>query len=85
MPQSRSGRRGWKRNPLPLSGIEHLSPDRPAGSRTLYCLSYRGTVTHTKFTRHQVYTLACSLTRLKLRILAISDAGITHETSPSTI
>jgi hypothetical protein len=27
---------------LPLSGIEPRSPDRPARSQTLYCLSYRG-------------------------------------------
>jgi hypothetical protein len=28
--------------PCPLSGIEPRSPDRPARSQTLYCLSYRG-------------------------------------------
>jgi hypothetical protein len=34
---------GARRNiPLPLSGIEPRSPDRPARSQTLYCLSYRG-------------------------------------------
>jgi hypothetical protein len=44
-PQSRSGRRGLKKNPLPLSGIEPRSPDRPARSQTLYCLSYRGSYT----------------------------------------
>jgi hypothetical protein len=38
--QSRSGRRGYKKN-LPLSGIEPRSPDRAARSQTLYCLSYR--------------------------------------------
>jgi hypothetical protein len=41
-PQSRSGGRGYKKNPLPLSGIEPRLPDRPARSQTLYCLSYRG-------------------------------------------
>jgi hypothetical protein len=40
-PQSRSGRRGQKKSPLPLLGIESRSPDRPARSQTLYCLSYR--------------------------------------------
>jgi hypothetical protein len=34
-PQSRSGRRGKKKN-LPLSGIEPRSPDRLARSQTLY-------------------------------------------------
>jgi hypothetical protein len=38
-PQSRSGRRALKKNPLPLSGIE---PDCPARSQTLYYLSNRG-------------------------------------------
>jgi hypothetical protein len=42
-PQSRSGRRGQKKN-LPLSGIEPRSPDCPARSQTLYCLSYCGSV-----------------------------------------
>jgi hypothetical protein len=28
------------KNPLPLPGIEHRSPGRPARNQTLYCLSY---------------------------------------------
>jgi hypothetical protein len=38
-PQSRSGHRGYRKNPLPLPGIEPRSPGRPARSQTLYCLS----------------------------------------------
>jgi hypothetical protein len=38
-PQSRSGRRGWKKNPFTLPGIEPRS-----SSPTLYCLSYRGSI-----------------------------------------
>jgi hypothetical protein len=41
-PQSRSGHRGYRKNPLPLPGIEPRSPGRPARSQTLYCLSYTG-------------------------------------------
>jgi hypothetical protein len=41
-PQSRSGHRGRRKNPLPLPGIEPRSPGRPARSQTLYCLSYPG-------------------------------------------
>jgi hypothetical protein len=41
-PQSRSGHRGQRKNPLPLPGIEPRSPGRLARSRTLYCLSYPG-------------------------------------------
>jgi hypothetical protein len=32
--------RGYRKNPLPLPGIEPRSPGRPARSLTLYCLSY---------------------------------------------
>jgi hypothetical protein len=39
-PQSRSGHRRYRKNPLPLPGIEPRSPGRPARSQTLYCLSY---------------------------------------------
>jgi hypothetical protein len=39
-PQSRSGHRGWRKNPLPLPGIEPPSPGRPARSQTLYCLRF---------------------------------------------
>jgi hypothetical protein len=39
-PQSRSGHRGYRKNPLSLPGIEPRSPGRPARSKTLYCLSY---------------------------------------------
>jgi hypothetical protein len=39
-PQSRSGHRGYRKNPLPLPGIESRSPGRPARSQTLYWLSY---------------------------------------------
>jgi hypothetical protein len=42
-PQIRSGHRGYRQNPLPLPGIEPLSPGRPARSHILYCLSYPGT------------------------------------------
>jgi hypothetical protein len=40
VPQSRSGHRGQRKNPLPLPGIELRSPGRPALSQTLYRLSY---------------------------------------------
>jgi hypothetical protein len=39
-PQSRSGHRGLRKNPLPLQGIEPRSPCRPDRSQTLYYLSY---------------------------------------------
>jgi hypothetical protein len=39
-PQSRSGHRGYRKNPLPLPGIEPRSPGCPARSQTLYWLSY---------------------------------------------
>jgi hypothetical protein len=38
-PQSRSGHRGQRKNPLLLPGIEPRSPGRPVRSQTLYCLS----------------------------------------------
>jgi hypothetical protein len=38
-PQSRSGHRGYRKNPLPRPGIEPRSPGRPVRSQTLYCLS----------------------------------------------
>jgi hypothetical protein len=41
-PQSRSGHRGYMKNPLPLLGIKPRSPGGPARSQTLYCLSYPG-------------------------------------------
>jgi hypothetical protein len=41
-PQSRSGHRGYRKNPLSLSGIEPRSAGRPARSQILYCLSYPG-------------------------------------------
>jgi hypothetical protein len=41
-PQSRSGHRGYRKNPLPLPGIEPRSPGRSVRSQTLYCLSYPG-------------------------------------------
>jgi hypothetical protein len=50
-PQSRSGRRGEKKN-LPLSGIEPRSPDRPARSQTLYCLRYRGSLDLSYISKH---------------------------------
>jgi hypothetical protein len=37
-PKSRSGRRGWKKNPLPCRGP---NTNRPARSQTQYCLNYR--------------------------------------------
>jgi hypothetical protein len=37
--QSRSGHRGYRKNPLPPPGIEPRRPGRPARSQTLYCLS----------------------------------------------
>jgi hypothetical protein len=40
--QSRSGHRGYRKNTLPLSGIEPRSPGRPVRNQTLYCLSYPG-------------------------------------------
>jgi hypothetical protein len=39
-PQSRSGHRGKRNNPLPLPGIEPRSPGRPVRGQTLYCLNY---------------------------------------------
>jgi hypothetical protein len=39
-PQSQSGHRGQRKNPLPLPGIEPWSLGRPARSQTLYWLSY---------------------------------------------
>jgi hypothetical protein len=41
-PQSRSGHRDYRKNSLPLPGIEPRSPGRPARSQTLYWLSYPG-------------------------------------------
>jgi hypothetical protein len=41
-PQSRSGHRGYRKNPLPLPGIEPRSPGRPVRSQTLNWLSYPG-------------------------------------------
>jgi hypothetical protein len=35
-----SGHRGYRKNPLPLPGIEPRSPGRPVRIQTLYCLSY---------------------------------------------
>jgi hypothetical protein len=55
-PQSRSGRRGQKKNPLPLSGIELRSLDRLARSQTLYCLSYRGSILRTVHGIFYVYS-----------------------------
>jgi hypothetical protein len=45
-PQSRSGHRGYRKNPLSLPGIEPRSPGCPARSQTLYCLSYPGSIRH---------------------------------------
>jgi hypothetical protein len=42
-PQSRSGHRGSRKNPLPLPGIEPRSPGRPVRSQTIYWLNYSGT------------------------------------------
>jgi hypothetical protein len=39
-PQSRSGHRGYRKNPLSLPEIEPRSPGRSVRSQTLYCLSY---------------------------------------------
>jgi hypothetical protein len=39
-PQSRSGHKDWRKNPLPLPGIEPRTPGRPASSQTLYWLIY---------------------------------------------
>jgi hypothetical protein len=39
-PQSWSGHRDYRKNPLPLPGIELRLPSRPARSQTLYWLSY---------------------------------------------
>jgi hypothetical protein len=35
-PQSRSGHRGYRKNPLPLPGIEPRSPGRPAPTRQFW-------------------------------------------------
>jgi hypothetical protein len=50
-PQSRSGHRGYRKNPLPLPGIEHRSPGHPVRSQTLYWLSYPGTLPITRTVR----------------------------------
>jgi hypothetical protein len=42
-PQSRSGHRGQRKNPLPLPGFEPRSPGRPVRSQTLYWLVWLGT------------------------------------------
>jgi hypothetical protein len=39
-PQSRSGYRGYRKNPLSPPGIEPRSPGRPSRSQTLYWLRY---------------------------------------------
>jgi hypothetical protein len=41
-PQSQSGHTDWRRNFLPLPGIERRSPGRPVHSQTQYRLSYPG-------------------------------------------
>jgi hypothetical protein len=41
-PQSRSEHRGYRKNSLPLLGIEPGSPGRPVRSQTLHWLSYAG-------------------------------------------
>jgi hypothetical protein len=41
-PQSRSGHRGYRKNPLPLPEIEPRLPCRPVRSQTIYWLSYPG-------------------------------------------
>jgi hypothetical protein len=41
-PQSRSGHRGYRKNPLLLPGIEPRSPGRPARSQIPYWLRYPG-------------------------------------------
>jgi hypothetical protein len=43
-PQSRSGHRGCRKNPLPLPRIEPRSPGRPVRSQTLYWLSYPASI-----------------------------------------
>jgi hypothetical protein len=43
-PQSRCGQREWRKNPLPLPGIEPRSPGHPVRSQTLYWLSYAGSI-----------------------------------------
>jgi hypothetical protein len=45
-PQSRSGHRGYRKNPFPLSGIKPRSPGGPVLSQTLYWLSYPGSSVH---------------------------------------
>jgi hypothetical protein len=43
-PSERSWHRGWRKNLLPLPGIEPRSPGRPVRSQTLYWLSYPGSL-----------------------------------------
>jgi hypothetical protein len=45
-PQSRSGHRSWRKNPLPMPGIEPRSTSRTVHSQTLYWLSYPGSHTY---------------------------------------
>jgi hypothetical protein len=54
-PQSRSGRRGQKKNPLPCRGS---NPDRTARSQTLYCLSYRGSSLICNFINGRMYNVS---------------------------
>jgi hypothetical protein len=62
-PQSRYGDRGYRKNPLPLPGIEPRSPGRPVRSQLLYWLSSPGSVTYygTKLNQQPVYRRVNSL------------------------
>jgi hypothetical protein len=49
-PQSWSGHRGYRKNPVPLQGTEPGSPGRPVHSQTLHWLSYPGSNMTIRFT-----------------------------------
>jgi hypothetical protein len=63
-PQSRSGHRGYRKNALPLLGIEPRSSGRPARSQTLHCLSYPA---------HDIYFYFIQRHCQLLRLYAISS------------
>jgi hypothetical protein len=56
-PQSRSGHRGKRKNPLPQPGIEPRSPDRPARSQILYCLSYPAPVYRNRIQQKHIFVV----------------------------
>jgi hypothetical protein len=58
-PQSWSGHRGYRKNSLPVSGIEPRSPGRPACSQTLYCLSYPAHLNYSSWLEFHIREQMC--------------------------